>query len=153
MFKRSCRRVKDPVVHVLVRWITETDTANILSVNIYCTSVSGVRQRLAKHEVWNFFKQAESTLKRETKHPQPPNHCPLPTPPLSHSLSLLLQLFSASLIKLKLKSSKDCLTIVCSKPSSSLWWQMAAFPKTMAMTGWAMSSWPFLKSHTDNACL
>ena len=62
---------------------------------------STTRQRLANHELWNFFKLVGKTLKHPTKHPRPPHHRPPLTPPLSHSLTLLLQLhniFSASLI-------------------------------------------------------
>ena len=57
---------------------------------------SKTRQRSANHEVWNFFKLVEATLKHPTTHPQLPNHCPPLTPPHFHSLTiLLLQLLSA----------------------------------------------------------
>ena len=67
-----------------------------VSWHIYCRlllhKLVAWRERpcLADYEVWNFFKEAEPTLKRPTKHPQPPNHRPLRTPSLSEFLILLL---------------------------------------------------------------
>ena len=41
--KRSCRHVKDPVVCVIVWWITETHRYPMhISVNMYCTSNSSL---------------------------------------------------------------------------------------------------------------
>ena len=49
---------------------------------------SKTRQRLASHEVWNFSKLVEPTLKHSMKHPWPLHHPPPLTPPLSRSLLL-----------------------------------------------------------------
>ena len=92
----------------------------------------------ANYEDWNFFKVAEPALKHPT--------------PLSRSITLLLQLFSVSLINWswnQAKSASYCLFYA----HSSQRWKMAAFPETIAMTGRAMSSWPIIKSRTDNAQL
>ena len=45
--------------------------------------------QVANHEVWNFLKLVQLTLKRQTKHPRPPDHPPPLTLSLSHSLTLL----------------------------------------------------------------
>ena len=93
----------------------------------------------------NFFKLVEPTLKQQTKHHRPPDHRPPLKPPLSYSLTLLLQLFL-----LKLKSRKICFVLSALCPFKPT---MAAFPQTIAMIGWALSSWPIIKSHTDNTWL
>ena len=113
---------------------------------------SKTRQHLANHEVWNFFKLVQLILKGLTKHPQLPDHPPPLTPPFSYSLTLLLQLYSALKIysfynKLKLKSSKVCF-ILPALPPVKPQWKMAFFPKTIAMTGRPISSWPIIKSQT-----
>ena len=159
---RSCRHVKDLVVHVIVWWIMEshTNTACIsdlvwpytVLLNKEAGSLkSKTRQHLADREIGNFFKLTELTLKHPTKHPWPPDHRPPPTQPLYCSLTLLLQQFSAFFFlgggfKLKLKSSKVCFILSTLHPC-----EMAAFPETIATISWAMSSWLIIKCHTDNA--
>ena len=79
-------------IHVSSVDFRNTDTTR-QSVNKYCTPVykevghlkSKIRQRFANHKVWDFFKPVEPTLKCPTKHPQPPDHHPPLTPPLSRS--------------------------------------------------------------------
>ena len=98
---------------------------------------SETRQWSGNHEVWNFFKLVEPTLKRAMKHPRPPDHRPPLTQLLSHSLTLLLQLFFASLINWswnQAKSTSYCLL----EAHSSEQWKMAAFPETSTTSGWAM---------------
>ena len=89
--------------------------------------------------------QTGGTDKPPTKHPQPPDHCLPLTPSPSCSLTLPLQLFSASLINWSCNHAKSASHRPLSAHSSP-WWKMAAFPKTI-------SSWPIIKSHTDNAWL
>ena len=105
--KRSCQHIKDPVVCVIVWWIKETHSYSIhitdVNICIYSTKKVGHlksnrRQRSANHKVWNFFQLVKPKLKYLTKHNPPPNHRPPLTLPLSHSLTLLLQPFSASSI-------------------------------------------------------
>ena len=84
---------------------------------------SKTRQRLANHEVWNFFKLVEPTLKRPMKHPWPPVWCPPLTLPLLILLLICCNYFllkkkeiniinwswiQAKCNKLKLNSSKVC---------------------------------------------
>ena len=98
---------------------------------------SNTRQRLANHEVWNFFKLAEPKQKHPTKHPWPPNHRPPLTSPLSCSLTLLLQLFSASLINWswnQAKSASYCPLYAHSSPQ----WKMAAFLRQLK---WLVELW------------
>ena len=123
--KRSCRHVQDLVVRIIVRWIMETHRYRMHnSMNIYCTKklvAWRVRQRLANRKVWNLFKLLKPALKRPTKHLQPPDH----PPPLS-SLTLLLQVFSASLKNWswnQAKSASYCLLYIHSSPR----WKMTAF--------------------------
>ena len=66
---------------------------------------SKMRQYQVNHEIWNFFKLSEPTLKHPRKHPWLPDHRPPLTPPLSCSLTLLL-FFPLFFNILKLKSSK-----------------------------------------------
>ena len=70
---RSCRHVKDSVVHVIVQWITQTHRYCMhISVNVYCTSMykevgrlkSETRQCWSDHEAGNFFTPVEPTLRQ-----------------------------------------------------------------------------------------
>ena len=78
----SHRHDRNPVVSFIVRWITKTHSYCMyiyVRMSIHCTFITRRRQRLAKDEVWNFFKLAKSTLKHQTKHPQSPDQgCRLP---------------------------------------------------------------------------
>ena len=150
--KRSYRHVKGPVVCVIVRWITKTQIPHaykyehILYFYMKKLVARRVRQCLVNYKVWNFLKLAELTLKCPTKHPPPPDHRFPPTPPLSPSLILLLQLFSASLINWswsQAKSASDCLLYTHSSP----WWKMVTFPKTISATGRTISNQPLIKSN------
>ena len=87
--KRSCRHTKDIVVHVTLRWIIETQRYCSEHILYFCIN---------QPQGLNFFKLAKPTLTCPTKCPWPPDHRPLLTPPLSQSLTLLLQLFFSSLI-------------------------------------------------------
>ena len=70
----------------------------------------------------------------------------------SRSVTCLLQPFSAFFYFINwswIKRSPLCIvhTLCQFKPQ----WKMAAFHKTIATIGQAMSSWPIMKSHPDNA--
>ena len=111
--KRSHRHVTDPVVRVIVYWITEkyrcctyiSGTYTVLLYKEVNHLMSMTRQCLANHGVWNFFKLEKPTLKRQTQHARPPDHRPPLTLPLPCSLTLLMQKFSASLINWITKQS------------------------------------------------
>ena len=65
---------------------------------------------LSQMQSLELFQTGGTDMKHPTKHPLPLDHRPALKPPLSRSLTLLLQPFSASssslINKLKLKSSK-----------------------------------------------
>ena len=109
--KRSCRHVQDLVVRIIVRWIMETHRYRMHnSMNIYCTKklvAWKIRLGVADHEVCNSFKQVEPKLKCPMNHPWPPNHRLPRTQPISRSLTLLLEVFSASLIKWSWNQAKS----------------------------------------------
>ena len=68
----------------------------------------------------------------------------------SFFLSFFSSLFLLNTLYTEAEIKQISLCIVSSLPYPATW-KMVAFPKTIATIGWAMSSWPIIKSHTDNA--
>ena len=153
--KRSCRHVKGLVVPVVVWWIMGPHRCRMhISVNIYCTSTEWSWLSKDLHKTMLGRPQRLELNQTDQTNTKAPNETSAASKPLSsidttsfsfyYSSAATTQYIFCSFDKLKLNSNKAPSYYPLNTHSSAPW-KMAAFPMTIAKTGWAMSSWPLWK--------